>query len=155
MHELVRNIDWEIYRIPGRYSPELSPLVYRIFSEDHEVAEVASRGLVQELGAAFDIPENELPFVLVPILIAALTAPDVIHKEFFVDILTELANFCDLSLRKKLYYPPPPPHPRNLRLKAAICAGRETYQQVKDSLTGDYFRENIEYILQVCDYSLE
>lgn len=155
MHDLVRDIDWEIYRIPGKYSPELSPLVYGIFNEDHKMAEVASDGLVEELRAAFNIPDNKLPFVLVPILIAGLTSPDVTHKDVFVGILTELANFCDLSLLKKLNPPPPPPHPRALRLKDAICLGRETYQQVKDSLTGDYVRENIEYILQVCDYNLD
>lgn len=154
MHDLIRDIDWEIYRVPGKYSPELSPFVYGIFSENHEVAEVAADGLVQELGAAFDIPENELPFVFVPILIAALTTPDVMHKDVFVGILTELANFCDLSLIKKLNPPPPPPKPRTLRLKDTICAGRETYQQVKDSLTGDYVRESIEYILQVCEQQL-
>lgn len=151
MHDLVRDIDWEIYRVPGKYSPELSPLVYGIFSEDKNVALSASDGLVQELGAAFNIPDNELPFVFVPILIATLTAPDVKHKDVFVGILTELANFCDQSLIKKLKPPPPCPHPRNLRLKAAICLGRETYQRVKDSLTGDYVRESIEYILQVCE----
>lgn len=152
MRELISNIDWSRYNVPGRYSPEILPLIHGTFSEDRSLAKSAARKLAQELAAAFDILENDLPFVLAPIMIVALISSDVIHKGIFVGILTELANLCDLSLLTKLVPQPPPPHPRVLRLNALIRDGYTIYRNLRDSIIDDNMRKGLEYIIQVCEY---
>lgn len=152
MRELIRDIDWSRYNVPGKYSPEISPLVEGVFNEDRNVASSAARGLGQELAAAFDILDNDLPFVLAPILIVALISSDVMHKDIFVGLLTELANLCDLSLLTKLVSQPPPPHPRVLRLNALIRDGYTIYRNLRDSIIDSDMRKGLDYILQVCEY---
>lgn len=142
MHEYINSIDWGQYKLPGEEAPDILPLIQGILSEDFNTADQSAVDLMVELEEALVIG-NDLLFVVIPVLIAALDSSSVIHKAVFIGMLTELASFTYDPNSSKV-------KGKYKRLREEICKGTNTYQNLLASLSDLNSLQNIKYLLRIC-----
>ncbi|MBK8136882.1 MAG: hypothetical protein IPK52_13795 [Chloroflexi bacterium] len=143
MLEYIKSIDWASYRLPGTESPDILLLMEGLLSDDFDVADLSAVNLSAELDEALITSVNDLPFVVVPILIKALNSGATRHKSILIGILTELTNHTDNKHGFR-------PKEKYARLRIEICKGSEIYRSILSETTNVFLTHNLTYILDVC-----
>src|SRR5690606_33893119 len=125
MWEKIEQIDWDSYKIPGKYSPDILPLIRGLVSEDWLVRDNAYGDLLRVIDYVYDAKNvNELPFVLVPILIDFLEAEDVADKLVVTSLLVIILSYSETKSLNE------PFRSNAHRTREVVCKGCNAYKEL-------------------------
>ncbi len=143
MWEEIESIDWAKYKLPGFYSPDMFRLLQGLTDKDYTIRWNSASVLSDVLQLAFERSINDLPFVIVPILIRLLSFSEVPQKSLIVGLLTDLIQYSDVTDIDSL-------DERVRRLKSTICEGITEYRELWESTEEPSLKEDTAYLIEQC-----
>src|SRR5690606_18756450 len=129
MWEKIEQIDWDSYKMSGKNSPDILPLIRGLVSEDWLIRDNAYSDLSRVIDYVYAKNVNELPFVLVPILIDFLESGDVDDKLVITSLLVIILSYSETKSLNE------PFRSNALRTREAVCKGCNTYKELLLSIT--------------------
>lgn len=152
MWEKIEQIDWDSYKIPGKYSPDILPLIRGLVSEDWLVRDNAYSDLLRVIDYVYAKNVNELPFVLVPILIDFLEFEDVCDKLVITSLLVTILSYSETKSLNE------PFRSNAQRTREVVCKGSNTYRKLLVSIKNVNVateedlatREDLQYLIEIC-----
>lgn len=149
--EKIEQIDWESYKIPGIYAPDILPLIRGLVSEDWMTRDNAYGNLLRVIDWIYDEGINDLPFILIPILIGFVEAENVIDKLVLTSLLVTISTYSETKS------PNEPFRSRAKRTREAVCKGSNAYRkllvQLSDVETEEALamRDDLSYLIKTCE----
>lgn len=145
MWEKIEQIDWDSYKRPGKNSPDILPLIRGVVSKNWAVRLNAYNDLSREIESAYTKNINELPLVLVPILIDFLESEAVGDKLVITSLLFRILYYSETESLNE------PFRSKAQRMREAVCKGCNTYRELLASITKNDTREELQDIIEICE----
>ena len=143
MWEEIESIDWARYKLPGINSPDIFPLLQGLADKDHTIRWNSASVLSDVLQLAFERYINNLPFVIVPILIRLLSFSEIPQKSLIIGLLIDLVQYSDVTDADSL-------DESVRRLKTIICEGIAEYREIMESSDEPGLKEDVAYLIEQC-----